>query len=104
VRPWLHGELTLRGESHQWLTDGREKFIWRSATGAEQLFDLTADPQECRDLARQGGPAVEARLNVWRQRLTGELTGREEGFVKDGRLQTGCKPVMILTDATAQTR
>lgn len=105
VRPWLHGELSLRGESFQWLTDGREKYLWRSGTGGEQLFDLMADPQECHDLVRRGGAAVEARLDVWRVRLIEELAGREEGFAKDGRLRTDCKPVLLLTaETTARKR
>ena len=87
----------------QWLTDGREKYLWRSREGAEQLFDLVADPRECRDLTRRGGPEIEARLAVWRARLIAELTGREEGFVKDGRLQTGCRPIHLLTDASTRT-
>lgn len=103
LRPWLHGELLLQGESMQWLTDGREKYLWRSREGAEQLFDLVADPRECRDLTRRGGPEIEARLAVWRARLIAELTGREEGFVKDGRLQTGCRPIHLLTDASTRT-
>lgn len=89
-RPWLHGELALFGQSLQWLTDGHEKYVWFSGTGREQLFNLDDDPEERRDLARNGGagPAV-AR---WRARLVGELRGREEGFVSGSRLVRG-RPV-----------
>ncbi|MDR1284504.1 MAG: arylsulfatase [Opitutaceae bacterium] len=97
VRPWLHGELTMLGESFQWLTDGREKYLWFSREGREQLFDLADDPQECRDLVRTGGDAVASRLEVWRERLATELAGREEGYVRDGRLQPGREPRSLLT-------
>jgi arylsulfatase len=92
LRDCLHGELLVLGESMQWLTDGREKYIWRSQTGCEQLFDLRADPTECHDLARAPTAAVAARLAHWRARLVTELTGREEGFVQAGRLVPG-RPV-----------
>lgn len=32
-----------------------------------------------------------------RELLIHELEGREEGFVKDGRLVTGCEPIVWLT-------
>ncbi|MFC7404763.1 arylsulfatase [Georgenia alba] len=89
-RQHLHGEHTRFGQSIHFLTDGREKYIWCSGTGVEQLFDLVADPHECRDLARDArhGP----RLAAWRKRLVDELADRPEGFVADGRLQVG-RPV-----------
>jgi arylsulfatase len=89
-REYLHGEHLIFGQSIQWLTDGHEKYIWFSGTGAEQLFDLQDDPQELRDLVRTGG--VEARLERWRQTLIGELRGREEGFVSEDHLVAG-RPV-----------
>ncbi|MDR1190466.1 MAG: arylsulfatase [Verrucomicrobiales bacterium] len=90
VREQLHGELTMLGQSCQWLTDGREKYLWFSRAGREQLFDLRTDPHECRDLARV--PASTARLAWWRTRLAEELAGRAEGFAQDGRLHPGCPP------------
>jgi len=90
LRDDLHGEHTVLGQSLQWLTDGHQKYIWFSASGAEQLFDLDTDPQECRNLA--GEPAWAARLAHWRGRLIAELADREEGFVDHGRLVPG-RPV-----------
>jgi arylsulfatase A-like enzyme len=89
-RPYLHGEHTVLGQSLQWLTDGREKYVWWSGTGAEQLFDLTADPQELHDLARDAAQAE--RLSAWRARLIAELAGREEGYTDGQRLIAG-RPV-----------
>jgi len=89
-RPVLHGEHLTFGQSMHWLTDGRQKYIWFSGSGLEQLFDLETDPQEKNDLAR--GPVPDKRLKFWRERLIQELDGREEGFVQNGALVTG-RPV-----------
>ncbi|MFI6810941.1 arylsulfatase [Nonomuraea sp. NPDC050328] len=87
-RELLHGEhvehvMAEAGNVH-WLTDGRRKYVWRSSDGLEQLFDLERDPYELDDQA--GDPAP------WRARLAGRLTGRPEGFVRDGELVPG-RPV-----------
>lgn len=89
-RRYLHGEHTFLGQSMQYLTDGREKYIWLSGTGREQLFDIAADPAELHDLARDSGS--EPRLARWRALLVKELAGRPEGFVADGALVPG-RPV-----------
>jgi len=99
AHPWrevLHGEHTLGvgpgagQQSIHWLTDGHRKYVWFSSTGDEQLFDLDSDPQELHDLARQ--PAQADNLSRWRQALTRELAGREEGFT-DGRRLIPRRPV-----------
>jgi arylsulfatase len=92
-RPHLHGEHPYAGQSIQWLTDGREKYVWFSGTGHEQLFDLEQDPQELRDLARD--PAAAERVAPWRRALIEALTGREEGFTDGERLLPG-RPVRPL--------
>ena len=66
-RDYLHGEHlgTYRPEdAMQYLTDGKEKYIWYTVTGAEQLFNLVDDPQECRNLAPD--PNHQDRLMLWR--------------------------------------
>ncbi|GAA3520953.1 arylsulfatase [Actinocatenispora rupis] len=88
VREYLHGEHVLFDEAQHWLTDGREKYLWFSGSGREQLFDLSADPHECHDAA---GERPE-RVTYWRERLVAELTGRPEGFVHNGQLCAG-RPV-----------
>lgn len=89
-RAYLHGEHVAFGQSVQWVTDGREKYIWFSGTGAEQYFDLSTDPAELRDLAAEASCAD--RVALWRSRLIEELGARPEGFVQEGRLVTG-RPV-----------
>ncbi|OIV35320.1 arylsulfatase [Mangrovactinospora gilvigrisea] len=101
-RPWLHGEHTHIGGDVHYLTDGREKYVWRSGDGAEQLFDLAADPTELHDLARAATPANQERVALWRGRTAEALDGRPEGFVKDGALVAGV-PVGALIPSVADT-
>jgi len=94
-RPYLHGEHFLHADSNQWLTDGREKYVWYSQSGRELLFNLANDPTELHDLSGESA----ARVAVWRERLIEELAGREEGFVQDGALVAGRPQRPTLTDA-----
>jgi len=95
VRDVLHGEHVYGGtQSIQYLTDGREKYVWFSGDGHEQLFDLVNDPQELHDLARD--PANEGRVAVWRRRLAETLTGRQEGYSDGERLIPGRPPTTVL--------
>jgi len=94
-RPHLHGEHTYHslppgGQAVHYVTDGREKYVWFGGDGHEQFFDLDQDPRETVDLAAAGSHA--RRVEYWRQILIQELTGREEGYVCDGKLVTG-RPV-----------
>jgi arylsulfatase A-like enzyme len=86
-RPYLHGEHVIFGQSLQWLTDGKEKYVWCSGTGREQLFDLAQDPCELTDLAAQ--PENGERLAFWRGKLMKELADREEGFTDGEKLIPG---------------
>lgn len=98
-REWLHGEHEMGIASNQWLTDGKLKYAWYSQTGAEQLFDLNNDPQECHDLAAERP----AELAEWRQRLVKELEGREEGFIQAGKLVVGRPLTPVLREAGLTT-
>jgi len=89
-RDYVHGEHTHAGGSVHYLTDGREKYVWFSDTGAEQLFDLEGDPDELHDLA--GDSDHKPRLLKWRAALIEELGGREEGFT-DGKTLIPGRPV-----------
>ncbi len=80
-REFLHGEHSpcyAVEEAMQYLTDGKEKYIWFPATGEEQLFDLGSDRGERHDLA--GEPEHAARVALWRQRLIELLGERGDGF------------------------
>lgn len=93
-REHLHGEHVYFGQSIQWVTDGRYKYVWGSAEGVEQLFDLREDPAETQNLAVF--PEHADLLAAWRDRLIADLAGREEGFVKDGELLAGQPVTTIL--------
>ena len=97
VREWLHGEHLHFGQSIQWVTDGKIKYVWGSSRGVEQLFDLVADPGELRNLVKSEPELLE----LWRSRLIQDLTGREEGFVADGKLVTG-RPVTAILNHTRE--
>ncbi len=84
-RPYVHGEHSAcydPDNAMQFLTDGKEKYIWFTTTGQEQLFDLREDAAETRDLARD--PANEHRVALWRQRLIEMLAVREMDGLTDG--------------------
>lgn len=100
-RSYIHGEcsrLETIGSGMQYLTDGKEKYIWYPALAKEQFFDLVNDRKETHDLSKD--PASEKRIRIWRERLVSELEGRPEGFVKDGKLVKleGCTPYCISED------
>lgn len=86
-RDYIHGEHEFGEKSYQYITDGREKYIWLSQTGEEQFFDLQEDPSELHNLI--GDPRYEYRIDIRRQQLIGALQNREEGYVKNGALVIG---------------
>ena len=69
-REFVQGEHTVSyGHEFgmQYVTDGREKYIWFHHTGREQFFELSEDPQECCDLSTH--PDCRPRIALWRKRL-----------------------------------
>lgn len=94
-REWIGGEHAAcysTGEAMQFLTDGKEKYIWFTVTGKEQFFDLQKDPYECHDLS--GCREAQERLLVWRRRLTQQLSRRKDGLSDGSRLMTGALPAV----------
>ena len=63
--------------------DERWKYIWRSQTGQELLFDLVEDPYERND--RSG----DSDVVLWRRRLAERLAHRPEGFSDGEKLIVG---------------
>jgi arylsulfatase len=90
-RDYVHGEHSAcyhEDMAMQFLTDGKEKYIWYTHTGEEQLFDLVNDPDELHNLS--GRPASEDRLLFWRTRMIAELAERsEDGLCANGQLVAG---------------
>ena len=86
-REFFHGEHSpcyAMEQACQYLTDGREKYVWLPTTGDEQLFDLTTDRQELHNLAND--PGMAERVATWRHRLIEILGPRGDGFVENGKL------------------
>ncbi len=85
-RQALHGEHSgyrRYEEGFHYLVDARWKYIWRSQTGQELLFDLSKDPQERHDLSGTSDVAN------WRRRLAEHLVDRPEGFSDSEQLISG---------------
>ncbi|MEW6237958.1 MAG: arylsulfatase [Candidatus Omnitrophota bacterium] len=81
----LEHDVCYSPENH-WnaLTDGRYKYVFHARDGEEQLFNLTNDPGETRDLALN--PAHHGELRQWRNRMIEHLAQRGEEWVKNGTL------------------
>ncbi|WP_240795478.1 arylsulfatase [Aquibacillus halophilus] len=93
-RKYIHGEHAYGKLSHHYLTDGKEKYIWYSQTGEEQLFNLQNDSKELENLSSK----EKNRLTYWRHILIKELTGREEGYTDGEQLFIGKEPKNILNN------
>lgn len=94
-RDYIHGEHSFGAGSHHFLTNGKEKYIWFSQSGKEQLFNLEKDPKEVVNLAIK--KEYQNRLHFFRQRLIEELNGREEGYTDGRNLITGRTPKSCLS-------
>ncbi|WP_422658032.1 arylsulfatase [Paenibacillus sp. EC2-1] len=96
-RAFVHGEhcscYSDEQEMH-YLTDGKTKYIWFPRLHSEQLFDLSSDPGECRNLVDQED--AQQLLLQWRQRLVDLLSERDAGLTSGTELvsQAG-KPYLV---------
>ena len=82
LRTWLHGEHSYGEFSNHWIVTEKDKYIWHSATGQEQYFDLEKDPHELED--KIGASEYQERIQELRSLMISSLEGRPEGFT-DGR-------------------
>jgi len=85
-KPFVHGEHSdcyAASTGMQYLTDGREKYIWYTGNGREELFDLVKDPTELHDLAPES--SYRQRLELWRTRMIRELAPRKQDRLADGK-------------------
>ena len=90
VRPWLHGEHSYGDFSNHWIVTETDKYIWHSATGREQYFNLREDPHELTDLINES--TAKERISFLRSCLIKSLKDRPEGFT-DG-IEHSCLPVL----------
>lgn len=83
-RKYIHGEHSYGEYSNQWIVTKDWKYAWYPILGKEQLFNLKEDPNEHTDLIKN--EAFKTIKEELKARLINELSGREENFVKDGKL------------------
>lgn len=83
-RSYFHGEHSLGEDSSQYIMTDRWKYIWFPVRDEYQLFDMQNDPNEMENLVAQ--EKYTPVINELKQKLIQSLTGREEGFVEEGRL------------------
>jgi arylsulfatase len=87
-RTFVHGEHARPKGGWQYVTDGKEKFIWQTFSGEQWFFDLPSDPLELRN--RIDDPSCAGRVALWRGRLIEILAKRpQDGLVRDGQLVSG---------------
>lgn len=77
---------TCYSKENYWcaLTDGQIKYVWRFHSGNEELFDLTIDPHELKNVATH--KKYQKKLTELRAEMVKHLAERGEGFVKEGKL------------------
>ena len=88
-REFFHGEHSpcyALETAVQYLTDGREKYLYFPVSGEEQFFDLGNDRQELHELSKD--PAYAERVALWRNRLIELLGKRGDGFSDGKKLLT----------------
>jgi arylsulfatase A-like enzyme len=88
-RDYIHGEcspMETINSGMQYITDGKDKYIFYPGTGDEQFFDLVNDPVEMTNLVND--PNYADRVELGRTRLISELEGRPENFVVNDQLAT----------------
>ena len=95
VREYLHGEHTLGEASSHWIITKTKNISGTPRPGEEQYFRIAEDPDELHNLI--GSETAKERVEALRGLLIQELQDREEGFVREGRLVTGCEPIVWLT-------
>lgn len=83
-RAYIHGEHAANYALVGWqfVTDGKEKFLWDTQSGREWFFDLKDDPEEKID--RIDDPDYAGRIALWRRRLVKELAARPADGLSDG--------------------
>jgi len=88
-REWVDMEEDVVYPFVQWnaLTDGYMKFIFDPLEHSFQLFNLTEDPMENRDLAKVAAYAGE--LGTWKDRMVKQFQSEKRGsrYVANGKLQ-----------------
>ncbi|WP_156299581.1 arylsulfatase [Streptobacillus canis] len=87
IHEYIHGEHALDDYSSQFIITKDWKYIWYSKSGIEQLFNISNDENELKDLINENKEVA----NKLRDYLIQALKDREEGYVQDNKLIKGIK-------------
>ena len=81
---FIYGEDGENGHSSRMVHDGRYKLIYYPVGDQRQLFDISDDPQELRDLS--GEPDHRADLERLTEIMVGQMYGSDEKWLTSGQL------------------
>lgn len=79
-----HAQIYEPDNAWTCLTDGKYKYIYFTLTGQQQLFDLSNDPKELRDLALEN--EHNNLVQEWRQKMINHLSIRGTPWIDHGDL------------------
>ena len=79
----------------QYVTDGKEKYVWFHAADRERFFDLEADPLELHDLSAD--PSAQERIERWRTRLADVNERRGDPRGCNGKLVSQGRDAIVLS-------
>ena len=74
------------------LTDGKIKYVWNRATGAEELFDLEKDPYEKENFVTS--KKYDKVLEKMRKAMLVHLSARGPKWVEDGKLKVSKQAIL----------
>lgn len=95
-RPFVYGECMEDAKATRMVREGPHKLIWYPAGNRVQLFDMVADPNECRDLSED--PALADTRERLEKTLISQLYGGDLDWVEDGRLTGFAAPELPQMD------
>ena len=79
-----HAQIYEPDNAWTCLIDGKYKYIYFTLTGQQQLFDLSIDPHELRDLTLENEYSQLAQQ--WRDKMINHLSTRGTRWVMNGDL------------------
>ena len=84
-KDFVHGE---HSPCWQYVTDGKQKFVWHTVDNRRWFFDLKNDPQE--KVNQIDNPDFESAMKLWENRLISVLETRpQDGFTDGSQLIPG---------------
>ena len=98
-RPFVYGECMEDGKATRMVREGNHKLIWYPAGNRVHLFDVAADPQECRNLSTDAACA-DLRRHL-ESLLVDQLYGGDREWIENGTLKGFDAPTLPRIDNRA---